>query len=60
MFAFDGCLCTGKRKCAENAKHVLKVLTDLLGHENHEVMHTSVNTQMLHAQHVEVTFTEVE
>ncbi|XP_071342030.1 lisH domain-containing protein ARMC9 isoform X1 [Trachinotus anak] len=32
------CLRTkGKRKCAENAKHVLKVLTDLLGHENHEV-----------------------
>ncbi|KAF3835216.1 hypothetical protein F7725_027774 [Dissostichus mawsoni] len=31
------CLRTkGKRKCAENAKHVLKVLTDLLGHENHE------------------------
>uniref|UniRef100_A0A3Q3JMU6 LisH domain-containing protein ARMC9 n=1 Tax=Monopterus albus TaxID=43700 RepID=A0A3Q3JMU6_MONAL len=27
----------GKRKCAENAKHVLKVLTDLLGHENHEI-----------------------
>ncbi|KAI3368687.1 hypothetical protein L3Q82_025680, partial [Scortum barcoo] len=26
-----------KRKCAENAKHVLKVLTDLLGHENHEI-----------------------
>uniref|UniRef100_A0AAX7VFG6 LisH domain-containing protein ARMC9 n=1 Tax=Astatotilapia calliptera TaxID=8154 RepID=A0AAX7VFG6_ASTCA len=24
-------------KCAENAKHVLKVLTDLLGHENHEI-----------------------
>ncbi|KAE8294069.1 hypothetical protein D5F01_LYC07015 [Larimichthys crocea] len=32
------CLRTkGKRKCAENAKHVLKVLTDLLGHENHEI-----------------------
>uniref|UniRef100_A0A665X3B8 LisH domain-containing protein ARMC9 n=1 Tax=Echeneis naucrates TaxID=173247 RepID=A0A665X3B8_ECHNA len=32
------CLRTkGKWKCAENAKHVLKVLTDLLGHENHEV-----------------------
>uniref|UniRef100_A0A4W5PST3 Armadillo repeat containing 9 n=1 Tax=Hucho hucho TaxID=62062 RepID=A0A4W5PST3_9TELE len=31
------CLRTrGKRKCAENPKHVLKVLTDLLGHENHE------------------------
>uniref|UniRef100_A0A3Q1FSH5 LisH domain-containing protein ARMC9 n=2 Tax=Acanthochromis polyacanthus TaxID=80966 RepID=A0A3Q1FSH5_9TELE len=27
----------GKRKCAENGKHVLKVLTDLLGHENHEI-----------------------
>ncbi|KAK6320683.1 hypothetical protein J4Q44_G00097900 [Coregonus suidteri] len=27
----------GKRKCAENPKHVLKVLTDLLGHENHEI-----------------------
>uniref|UniRef100_A0A673XVL7 LisH domain-containing protein ARMC9 n=1 Tax=Salmo trutta TaxID=8032 RepID=A0A673XVL7_SALTR len=26
-----------KRKCAENPKHVLKVLTDLLGHENHEI-----------------------
>ncbi|XP_023135486.2 lisH domain-containing protein ARMC9 isoform X3 [Amphiprion ocellaris] len=32
------CLRTkGKRKCAENGKHVLKVLTDLLGHENHEI-----------------------
>nr|XP_019954026.1 PREDICTED: lisH domain-containing protein ARMC9 isoform X2 [Paralichthys olivaceus] len=32
------CLRTkGKRKCAENAKHVLKVLTDLLGHENHGI-----------------------
>ncbi|XP_062306448.1 lisH domain-containing protein ARMC9 isoform X2 [Osmerus eperlanus] len=32
------CLRTkGKRKCAENPKHVLKVLTDLLGHENHEI-----------------------
>ncbi|XP_037626415.1 lisH domain-containing protein ARMC9 isoform X4 [Sebastes umbrosus] len=32
------CLRTkGKRKCAENAKHVLKVLTDVLGHENHEI-----------------------
>lgn len=27
----------GKRKCTEKAKHVLKVLTDLLGHESHEV-----------------------
>ncbi|XP_077573873.1 lisH domain-containing protein ARMC9 isoform X2 [Stigmatopora nigra] len=27
----------GKRKCAENPNHVLKVLTDLLGHENHEI-----------------------
>uniref|UniRef100_A0AAQ5ZCI6 LisH domain-containing protein ARMC9 n=1 Tax=Amphiprion ocellaris TaxID=80972 RepID=A0AAQ5ZCI6_AMPOC len=33
----NDCLCTGKRKCAENGKHVLKVLTDLLGHENHEI-----------------------
>lgn len=32
------CLRTkGKRKCAEKAKHVLKVLTDLLGHDNHEI-----------------------
>ncbi|XP_062868784.1 lisH domain-containing protein ARMC9 isoform X2 [Trichomycterus rosablanca] len=32
------CLRTqGKRKCTEKAKHVLKVLTDLLGHENHEI-----------------------
>ncbi|XP_063057272.1 lisH domain-containing protein ARMC9 isoform X2 [Engraulis encrasicolus] len=32
------CLRTqGKRKCAANGKHVLKVLTDLLGHENHEI-----------------------
>ncbi|KAJ8374321.1 hypothetical protein SKAU_G00049010 [Synaphobranchus kaupii] len=32
------CLRTqGKRRCAEIAKHVLKVLTDLLGHENHEI-----------------------
>uniref|UniRef100_A0A7N6AAL2 LisH domain-containing protein ARMC9 n=1 Tax=Anabas testudineus TaxID=64144 RepID=A0A7N6AAL2_ANATE len=37
------CLRTkGKRKCAENAKHVLKVLTDLLGHENHETINIKV------------------
>ncbi|XP_077389417.1 lisH domain-containing protein ARMC9 isoform X2 [Festucalex cinctus] len=28
----------GRRKCAENAKHVLKVLTNLLGHDNREVL----------------------
>ncbi|XP_062251892.1 lisH domain-containing protein ARMC9 isoform X1 [Platichthys flesus] len=32
------CLHTkGKKKCAENAEHVLKVLTDLLGHENQRI-----------------------
>ncbi|XP_026879233.2 lisH domain-containing protein ARMC9 isoform X1 [Electrophorus electricus] len=32
------CLRTqGKRQCMERAKHVLKVLTDLLGHENREI-----------------------
>ncbi|XP_037106016.1 lisH domain-containing protein ARMC9 isoform X1 [Syngnathus acus] len=32
------CLRTkGKMKCAENAKHVLSVLTNLLGHDNHEI-----------------------
>ncbi|XP_067254605.1 lisH domain-containing protein ARMC9 isoform X4 [Chanodichthys erythropterus] len=32
------CLRTqGKKKCAEEAKHALKVLTELLGHENHEI-----------------------
>uniref|UniRef100_A0A3Q1AGW0 LisH domain-containing protein ARMC9 n=1 Tax=Amphiprion ocellaris TaxID=80972 RepID=A0A3Q1AGW0_AMPOC len=31
------CLRTKGKKCAENGKHVLKVLTDLLGHENHEI-----------------------
>ncbi|XP_072294752.1 lisH domain-containing protein ARMC9 isoform X2 [Eucyclogobius newberryi] len=32
------CLRTkGKRKCAEKAKNMLKVLTDLLGHEKHEI-----------------------
>ncbi|XP_053369497.1 lisH domain-containing protein ARMC9-like [Clarias gariepinus] len=32
------CLRTqGKKKCAEEAKRVLKVLTDLLGHESHEI-----------------------
>ncbi|CAN9500969.1 unnamed protein product [Ophioblennius macclurei] len=32
------CLRTkGRRKCADDAKHVLKVLTDLLGHENHQI-----------------------
>ncbi|GAA6068670.1 lisH domain-containing protein ARMC9 isoform X1, partial [Tachysurus ichikawai] len=32
------CLRTqGKKKCTEKAKHVLKVLSDLLGHENHEI-----------------------
>ncbi|XP_057181405.1 lisH domain-containing protein ARMC9 isoform X2 [Triplophysa rosa] len=32
------CLRTqGKQKCAEEAEQVLKVLTELLGHENHEI-----------------------
>ncbi|XP_056304173.1 lisH domain-containing protein ARMC9 isoform X1 [Danio aesculapii] len=32
------CLRTeGKKRCAEEAKYVLKVLTELLGHENHEI-----------------------
>ncbi|KAI4881343.1 hypothetical protein NFI96_015031, partial [Prochilodus magdalenae] len=32
------CLRTqGKKRCTERAKHILKVLTDLLGHENHEI-----------------------
>ncbi|KAA0712488.1 LisH domain-containing protein ARMC9 [Triplophysa tibetana] len=32
------CLRTqGKKKCAEEAEQVLKVLTELLGHENHEI-----------------------
>ncbi|TRY85055.1 hypothetical protein DNTS_020231, partial [Danionella cerebrum] len=32
------CLRTqGKKRCAEEAKLVLKVLTELLGHENHEI-----------------------
>ncbi|XP_078420049.1 lisH domain-containing protein ARMC9 isoform X2 [Cetorhinus maximus] len=32
------CLRTqGKRKCVEDARRVLKVLSDLLGHENHEI-----------------------
>ncbi|XP_051550406.1 lisH domain-containing protein ARMC9 isoform X2 [Myxocyprinus asiaticus] len=32
------CLRTqGKKKCTEEAKQVLKVLTELLGHENHEI-----------------------
>ncbi|XP_051980482.1 lisH domain-containing protein ARMC9 isoform X2 [Xyrauchen texanus] len=32
------CLRTqGKKNCAEQAKHVLKVLTELLGHENQEI-----------------------
>ncbi|XP_061739288.1 lisH domain-containing protein ARMC9 isoform X4 [Nerophis ophidion] len=32
----------GIKKCAENAQHVLKVLTDLLGHDNDEI-HKYVN-----------------
>ncbi|XP_077439949.1 lisH domain-containing protein ARMC9 isoform X2 [Vanacampus margaritifer] len=33
------CLRTkGRRKCAENAKYVLKVLTNLLGHDNCEIL----------------------
>ncbi|XP_059507094.1 lisH domain-containing protein ARMC9 isoform X3 [Stegostoma tigrinum] len=32
------CLRTqGKQKCAEDARRVLKVLSDLLGHDNHEI-----------------------
>ncbi|XP_018429341.1 PREDICTED: lisH domain-containing protein ARMC9-like [Nanorana parkeri] len=27
----------GKKVCAKNASHVLRVLSDLLGHENHEI-----------------------
>ena len=32
------CLFAGKRKCIHNSAHVLKVLSDLLGHENQEVL----------------------
>ncbi|KAI0215308.1 LisH domain-containing protein ARMC9 [Lamellibrachia satsuma] len=33
------CLRTaGKRKCTENSQLLLKVLTDLLGHDNHEII----------------------
>lgn len=31
------CVSTGKNACAKVAGLVLKVLSDLLGHENHEV-----------------------
>ena len=27
----------GKKKCSDDASHILRVLSDLLGHENHEV-----------------------
>uniref|UniRef100_A0AAX7STF7 LisH domain-containing protein ARMC9 n=1 Tax=Astatotilapia calliptera TaxID=8154 RepID=A0AAX7STF7_ASTCA len=55
------CLRTkGKRKCAENAKHVLKVLTDLLGHENHEVIYTSTNTQHRSCMHSGCSVQSVE
>lgn len=27
----------GKQKCGEDASHILRVLSDLLGHENQEV-----------------------
>jgi hypothetical protein len=27
----------GKQKCADDASHILRVLSDLLGHENQEV-----------------------
>lgn len=39
-----GVISAGKKKCAENAKLVLKVLTDLLGHENHEVIRSHAHT----------------
>ena len=32
------CVYIGKRKCVENSQKILKVLTDLLGHENQEVV----------------------
>lgn len=50
-------LSTGRKKCAERADQVLRVLTDLLGHENDEVNHArrpccahgtfSINTSVL-------------
>uniref|UniRef100_A0AAZ3QN26 LisH domain-containing protein ARMC9 n=1 Tax=Oncorhynchus tshawytscha TaxID=74940 RepID=A0AAZ3QN26_ONCTS len=52
------CLRTrGKRKCAENPKYVLKVLTDLLGHENHEVTHTHFHGHTHALTHTTLTHT---
>ena len=38
-WAKDMCLffLPGKQKCSSDASHILRVLSDLLGHENHEV-----------------------
>ena len=30
------CISTGKRRCINDAGHILRVLSDLLGHENQE------------------------
>ena len=38
------CVLTGKRKCVENSQKILKVLTDLLGHENQEVVFIHVHS----------------
>ena len=35
MFCFFS---SGKQKCAHDASHILRVLSDLLGHENQEVV----------------------
>ena len=45
------CVLIGKRKCVENSQKILKVLTDLLGHENQEVVFKP------HIEHVHVEAT---
>lgn len=44
VFIYRAAHITGKQKCAEEVEQVLKVLTELLGHENHEVNHQLLNS----------------
>lgn len=41
-------LWTGKRRCLEDAGHILRIMSDLLGHENLEVIVLNNNIGIKH------------
>lgn len=45
---FFQCIFTGKRRCINDAAHILRVLSDLLGHENQEASPSAVIMNTCH------------